>query len=530
MSSMKKSILISITVVCLLAGCISPENESKKLERMFTIGTTMPIKSINIFSDYYFGILRDLMMDRLVSIGEGGTIHPELAESWETKEDGKTWIFKLRGASFHDGKTLTAEDVAFTINYLREKVPEYRSHLALVEKAEAVDERTVKIVLSKPWSNFLWNLAVVNILPKHVWENVEKPLEFVDTKATIGNGPFVFESFDKSSGLLVFRANENYWKGKPKVDKIVFRIFTNDQAMLMALIKGEVDAIYFYARGIDPAMVSGLLGKENLSFIVVDNLGVDNALWFNCQRYPFDVKDFRIAISYALSYEEYAKYIAAGYAEVPNGGFVPKGWKFYKETRKLEKNLSVANEILEKLGFRDCNGDGWRDYPDCTAFEMKLAYRTDIVESSRLAEFIKRDLENVGLKVRLQPLDNPSFRQVLDRDKTHDLAISRTTMWGMGMWAGYATGYFDARNIGWANVADQRLLEIIDALLNETVEEKRRELIYKLQDIYAEELYAIPLYWGKIVQPYRSDKVSGLVYNPMMGIIGDETWFKISIK
>ncbi|MCS7121928.1 MAG: ABC transporter substrate-binding protein [Archaeoglobaceae archaeon] len=528
---MRKCLVISLVVILIfLSGCAADREVGKK-EKTIVIGTTMPIKAENIFADYYFGILRDLMMDRLVSIGEGGKIYPELAESWEVTESGKVWIFKLRkNATFHDGSKLTAEDVAFTINYLREKIPEYRAHLALVEKAEAVDERTVKITLSKPWSNFLWNLAVMNVLPKRVWEKVDKPLEFFDLNATLGNGPFIFEKFDKASGLLVFKANANYWKGKPNVDRLIFRVFGNDQAMLMALLKGEIDTIYFYARGIDPAIVPGLLGKENISFIIVENLGVDNALWFNCKRYPFNITEFRVAISYALSYEDYVKYISAGYAEVPNAGFVPKGWGFYKETKKLEKNLTKASSILDSLGFKDCDKDGWRDYPNCTALEIRLAYRTDIVESSRLAEFVKSDLEKVGLRIRLQPLDIASFRQVLDRDKTHEIVISRTTMWGMGMWAGYGTGYFDARNIGWAVVSDAEFFEVVDALLNETKEENRQKLVHKLQDLYAEKLYAIPLYWGKIVQPYRSDKVESLVYNPMMGIIGDETWFKVQVK
>lgn len=523
-----------VLFLTLLLGCVSERNEieSKEIkgERTLKIGTTMPIKSENIFSDYYFGILRDLMMDRLVSIGEGGEIHSELAESWQIFENGKIWIFKIRNVKFHNGKNLTAEDVAFTINYLREKVPEYRAHLALVKKAEAIDDRTLKIELSKPWANFLWNLAVVNVLPKEVWENVDKPLEFFAEETNIGSGPFIFKKFDKSSGILEFEANKNYWKGEPKLDKLIFRIFSNEQAMLMALLKGEIDTTYFYARGIDYATVSGLLGKENISFLIADNLGVDNALWFNCQRYPFNITDFRIAISYALSYEDYVKFISAGYAEVPNSGFVPKGWKFYKETKKLEKNLTKANAILDYLGFKDCNNDGWRDYPNCTALEIKIAYRTELAESARLAEFVKADIEKLGLKVRLQPLDNPSFRQVLDRDKNHELALSRTTMWGMGMWAGYGTGYFDSRNIGWAVVSDKKFFEIVDNLLNETKEEEKMKIVYKLQDLYAEELYAIPLYWGKIVQPYRSDKLEGLVYNPMMGIIGDESWFNIQLK
>jgi len=524
----KKLLIVLLAMATVLAMCVG-ESEKEKAEKTLILGTTMPIKTENTFADYYFGILRDLMMDRLVRIGEGGAIYPELAETWEMSEDGKVWIFKLRNATFHDGSKLTAEDVAFTINYLRDKIPEYRSHLYLVEKAEALDDRTVKITLSKPWTNFLWNLAVINILPKKVWEKVDKPLEYVSADSTLGSGPFIFKSFDKASGELVFEANENYWRGKPKVDKLVFKIFTNDQAMLMALLKGEIYATYFYARGLDPVMVPALLGKEGISFIIVENLGVDNALWFNCQKYPFNLTDFRRAISYALSYEDYVKYVAHGYADVPNAGFVPKSWKFYKETRKLEKNVTLANSILDSIGFKDCDGDGWRD-DKCKPFEVRLAYRTDIAESSRLAEFVKSDLEKIGLKVRLQPLDNAGFRQVLYREKSHEMVISRTTAWGMGMWAGYGSGYFDARNIGWAVVSDEEFVTTVDSLLNATSDPEKRELAEKLQDIYAENLYAVPLYWGKIVQPYRSDKVSGLVYDPINGIIGDETWLSVELK
>lgn len=526
-----KNLLILIAPIILtaiFAFCVE-KDEKGEVEKTLVIGTTMPIKTTNIFADYYFGVLRDLMMDRLVRIGEGGEIYPQLAESWEVSEEGRVWIFKLRNATFHDGSAVKAEDVAFTINYLREKVPEYRSHLYLVEKAEALDEKTVKITLSKAWANFLWNLAVINILPKKVWEKVDKPLEYSSGDSTLGNGPFIFKSFDKASGTLIFEANENYWRGKPKIDRLVFKLFSNDQAMLMALLRGEIHATYFYARGLDPALVSGLLGKEGISFIVVENLGVDNALWFNCQKYPFNLTEFRRAISYALSYEEYARYIASGYAEVPNAGFVPKSWKFYYETRKLEKNVTIANAILDRIGFKDCDGDGWRD-ENCKPFEIKLAYRTDIAESSRLAELVKSDLEKIGLKVRPLPLDSAGFRQVLDREKSHELVISRTTAWGMGMWAGYGSGYFDARNIGWAMVSDEEFVATVDEMLKATDEAEKERLAKRLQEIYAENLYAIPLYWGKIVQPYRSDKVSGLVYDPIMGIIGDETWFSVELK
>ncbi len=530
---MKKMLVVFLFVAFSVAGCIGIEKvqDGENVQKILKIGTTMPIKADNIFVDYYFGILESVFNDRLFTIDERGKIVPELVESWKVEEDGKVWILSIvKNATWHDGEKLTAEDVAFSINYLKAKVPGFKAHLALVDRAEPIDKYTVKIILEKPWASFLANLVVVRVIPKHVWEKVENPLEYYGEDRNVGSGPFIYKGFDKTAGIITFEANKNYRLGKPNVDKLIFKLYKNTEAELMALKRGDVYTTYFYARGLDPIYVPALLADQNVRFLVETNFGVDNALWFNNKLYPYSVKEFRIAISYALNYSEYSKTITAGYAETPKAGFVPPGWSYYKETRELVRDLAKAAEILDSIGFKDFDKDGWRDLPNGSAFTMKITLRSDLPESTRLAEMIKRDLEEVGIRVKLVPVDGMSFRKIAEQERSHEVVISRTTMWGMMMWAGYGSGYVDSRNIGWANVEDQELHRIVDEMLKTTDEARVKELAHKIQDLYAENLYVIPLYWGKIIQPYRADKIEGLVYNPMMGILNKKTWFSVKVK
>ncbi len=104
-------------------------------ETSLKIGTTMPIKTDNIFSDYYFSILAKGLTHRgLVTMDSSGNFIPDLAYKWETR-DGKTWTFYLvKNATWHDGKPVTSEDIKFTIEYLIEKIPIYKRHWSMIEK------------------------------------------------------------------------------------------------------------------------------------------------------------------------------------------------------------------------------------------------------------------------------------------------------------------------------------------------------------------------------------------------------------
>lgn len=498
--------------------------------RTLTIGTVNVVKTDNYVKDYYMGIFSAcFILDPLARVDSSGQIVPYLV-NWTT-EDSKVWNLTLVvNAKWHDGRPVTAEDVAFTIMYLKEKDPNYATHFQFVQSAIPLDDRTVKVTLSREWTSFPVGLAATRLMPKHVWSNVTDPASYTGSDRNIGCGPFVYGGFDAGSGTMIFIANKDYWRGRPNVDKVVLKIYTSTDAMLMALKKGDIATTFAYAKGIDPIYVPSLLEEKNITMMVLPNFGVDNSLWFNCMRYPYNLTEFRNAISYALEYGDYVNYIAAGYAKVPTKGWIPDCWSYYVPKPKLTKNESSATLILSSIGFVDRDGDGWRDYPNGTAFVMKILTRSDIAESLKLAELIKRDLEKIGIKTQIVPADVSTFQTITQNTKDFDSAISRTTFWGMIMYAGAGTLYFDNRNMGWANVNDPEYQAAVDEILKTANQTHVKELYAKLQDLYAEKMYAIPLYWGKIIQPYRSDLVDGLVYDTMYGVLGKDTWFSVTVK
>lgn len=508
----------------------TPTTGNTNVTKTLTIGTTNIVKIDNYVKDYYMGIFSAIfILDPLATVDSGGKVVPYLV-NWSTS-DSKVWELTLiRNATWHDGKPVTAEDVAFTIAYLKAKDPNYATHFQFVVSAEAIDNKTARVVLSKEWMSFTIGLAATRIMPKHIWENVNDPSTYAGNDKNIGSGPFKYGGFDSATGTMIFNANKEYWRGAPTVDKVVLRFYTSTDSMIMALKRGDIAATYAYASGVDPIYVPPLLGEKNISFMIEPNLGVDNSLWFNCMRYPYNISEFRHAVSYALDYNDYVSYIASGYGMVPTKGWIPDSWGYYVEKPQLSKNSTQAAKILDSLGFVDANSDGWRDYPNGTAFTMGILARSDIALSVRLASLVKRDLESIGIKAQIVPADVSTFQTITQRTKDYDSAISRTTFWGMIMYAGSGTLYFDSRNMGWANVGDPLYHAIVDEILRTANQTRTAELYCKLQDLYAENMYAVPLYWGKIIQPYRSDMLDGLKFNPMYGILGKDTWFSVTVK
>jgi len=501
-----------------------------KQKTVLKIGTTNVVKVDNIIKDYYFSIFAAVLThESLATIDERGNIVPHLV-SWYTN-DSRNWTLKLiANSTWHDGKPLTVEDIEFTIEYLKEKDPSYAVHFGFIESVDVIDSSTLLVRLNREWSMFPTVLLVPRLIPKHVWSKVDDPSTYSGPDRNIGSGPFIFESFDPASGKIRYIANKNYWKGSPSVDEVEITCFKTTDAMLMALKRGDIDITYAYAAGIDPMYVPALLKEKNISFIIMPNFGVDNSLWFNFQRYPYNITEFRIAISYALDYESYVNLITAGYGRVPTRGWIPDTWWYYSEKPKLARNISLATSILESIGFSDKDGDGWRDYPDGKPFKMGLLVRSDIPVNLRLAELVKRDLEDVKIRVEILPVDLSTFKTLVERTKDYDTLISRTTFWGMLTHAGAGTLYFDSRNMGWANVNDADYHKIVDEILRTHDQSQLKELYGKLQDLYAEKMYAIPLYWGEIIQPYRSDMIEGLIYDPMHGILNKKTLLSVKVK
>jgi len=433
------------------------------------------------------GYLRmSLLFDTLTWKDEEGVI-PWLADSWEVSPDGTRWRFTLHpDVRWHDGQPLTAEDVAFTFDYLKARASAFKWFAAVkgVSRAEAVDQRTVVLRLKEPMAGFLVDIAgSVPIIPKHIWKDVEDPAKFTGEEAVIGSGPFRLMEYDKAEGRYIYEANPGYFKGKPIVDRLVF-VKVKDEAM--ALKTGTVDAAFFWGKEIEA--VKALEAEPNLESIEGSSFWVLQMI-FNTGRSPLDQVEFRRAIAHAIDRSRIVEQVTHGGAVVANLGIISPGTDWYNPRLPIcGHDPSKAEEALDELGVKG----------------LSLTLLTT-GRFAREAELIKADLERVGLKVEVKSADWGTVDGLL-REGSFDLAIS-----GHGGIANPAI----LRSPTWPATVYKN--EEYDRLFEEqsrTMEERRWKLVWQLQEIIAEELPVLALYHPKVWCVYNPSKLDTWFYTP----------------
>lgn len=176
------------------------------------------------------------VVEPLVYFDENGEAEPAVAESWTINEDQTEYVFQIREATFSNGEPVTADDVVYSLNTMRESpIQTYSSALAAVESVEATGEREVTVKLSGPSQSFWRGMGGM--------PGLIQPESAADGIATnpIGTGPYVLDEY-VTDDRFVFSVNENYWGEKPSIEKVTVRIIPDGTAALNALAAGEVDS------------------------------------------------------------------------------------------------------------------------------------------------------------------------------------------------------------------------------------------------------------------------------------------------
>jgi len=432
-------------------------------------------------------------------------IIPALATAWEYDPETLTFTFQIRqGVKWHDGKPLDAADIAFTINYFLAHPYKFVS-LEAVTRAEALDARKVTIKLDKPYAAFISQVAgVLPIIPEHIWEKVDEPETYDDPKSFIGCGPFIFKNFDKAKGTYLYEAFRNYYLGKPKVDRLIY-LQADDP--LVALSNGSADLAM-----IKPEM-SDILSKKG--FVIMESAnGWNKKLMINHKKAPFDNKVFRQALAHAIDQRELIQKAHRGFATPASYGLLSIDHEFYNpDTPRYEPSATGCGKLLESLGYtKNSLGFYEKDGKELT-IEL-LASNISITgenKSDRDGEVIKQQLERAGIKVNLINQEQATADGRI-KNWDFDLAIS-----GHGGLLGDAiilsrmispkSESVNSARFG----SNEELLKLLKKQSTEMDEAKRKKLVYKIQEIYADELPAISLY-------YPSSRVA---YNPGKGI----KWF-----
>lgn len=379
---------------------------------------------------------------------------PGLCTRWEMSPDGKQWTFHLRrGVRWSDGEPFSADDVLFTYDLLRDPQVDTSLGAAFTEgkdaagnpiypKAEKLDDYTVQFNLHNPNVEFLDAMYNLWLVPKHKWENAWRQGKFnevmttgSDPKDVVSLGPYVIKEH-VSGQRVVLERNPYFWKvdekGQrlPYLDRIVFVIVPNFDAILAKFQAGEIDAMWRVRAG-DFQTVKKLEGPD----IVVHDTGVSCdqgliALNLNNTSNPrsgrpyvapwkqkiFRNQKFRQAISYAINREGLIDTIFFGRGVPLYSATAPCETQWYSDTAiKYPHDPEKARSLLDEIGLHDTNGDGVREDAEGHRVEIKVTAYSGNDQRLKIASFLGDNLKDVGISVVVDPVP---FTVLLERTET----------------------------------------------------------------------------------------------------------------
>ena len=218
--------------------------------------------------------------------------------------------------------------------------------------------------------------------------------------------------------------------------------------------------------------------------------------------------------------------MTAGYGKAVNSGLIPDKFEYYIETKPMEYDLDKAKTMLDRLGFKDIDGDGFRETPDGSKFNPELLVKSSNDESVRSSELIRNYLASAGIDLKIKLVDNPTYWDIVEEKREHEMMLCGLPFWSTQDWKGYYTSIMDARNYGWANINDPAFQSIADSIGMAKDDGKREELVGELQNCYSEELPVIPLYSMDFIQPYDK-KYEGYVTHPIWGVLSLGTFVEL---
>ena len=337
--------------------------------------------------------------EALLSRDSDNKVQPGLAKSWDISKDGKTYAFHLnQNMTFSNGDKLDADDVAWSINQLKEKQYYNANQVASLDKAEAVDANTVKLTLSTPDSNLLWYLTG---RPGLVFD---KNAKYNAKTEAVGSGPYTVESFDSAS-KMVLKANPKYWgtAHKPATQNVVIRFLTDDNAAVNALKSGDVDVL-------SPVNATLAKGLDKSKYQVSAASGSDKfVLAFNCTNPKLEDKRVRQAIRYAIDHKEIIA--SRGNVDQTLGGPIPSVDPGYEDLTGLYPyNPSKAKKLLGEAGYS-------ADKP------LKLTLTYANTYGPELGNQLKSQLAKVGINLNINYVEFSTWLQDVHANGDYELSL-----------------------------------------------------------------------------------------------------------
>lgn len=505
----------------------------------FTVGITTDVDSLNPFT----GIVAEsyemyqLMYPTLTtpSVDDFSAVG-DLAESWQESADQTTWTYKIRaGLTWSDGVPLTARDAAYSFNRIINgdyEQTNYGGYVANITKAEAPDDTTLVLTVKQP-TPLMLNLAVY-ILPEHIWSEIDSSEvkkyanEPEDGEPIVGAGPYVLVERQKGQ-FIRFQANPAYYKGKPAIDELVFRVYQNPDAVAQALRKGEID----FTNDLQSSVFDAIKDEPGITGVTAAYYGF-NEIGFNAGAALADGtpigdghpaltdKRVRQALNHAIDREALVRTVLAGKG-TPGSTVIPPLYAnlHLQPETLLDYDPERAGQLLDEAGY-PLGPDGKRLDKDGSDLTFRLLGRQESQQSQQTVQFVKGWYEDLGLTIDTRIVSEDTLIElngegrfdifewgwVVEPDPDYQLSTftcaQRSSEEAGVIYAGLSDSHF----------CNEQYDELYAQQAVETDVAARAEIVKQMQQIlYDEAPYAVTFYYD-LLQAYRSDRFHGFVAQP----------------
>ncbi len=420
--------ILSFIILALFVQRFSALTEYYVIEKpdfggIYTVGVVGTVNKINplFIQNDSERAASALIFSGLTRVENGNQVIPDVAKSWEVKDDGKTYLFKLKdNVRWHDGTKLTVEDIIYTVELLQN--PDTKTGLESVwkgVKADRVAENEVKFTLPASYPGFL-SVASQAILPKHLLGAIDpkniKIAEFNNNP--VGTGPYEFVRFDQlgSQQEVILRKNEHFAIAKPYLDQVKIVMYENETKAYQGLSRKQIDGVFTISAN-DFKNLAQISGS---SVVEKKLLPEYQMVYFNLKNTILSDKDLRLALTGAVDRQEIIDKVLLGNGEKQVGMLLPGQPGYNPKIKGTEYNPEASKAALDKLGWV-AGADGIRT-KEGKKLSLRLVY-SDMYEEREDAKLLKSELMKVGVSLQLEAVSEEKIGSNYIKPRNFDLLL-----------------------------------------------------------------------------------------------------------
>ncbi len=434
--------------------------------------------------------ITELIFNGLVGIDQKQEIVPELAKRWEISDNGRTYTFSLRkDVTWHprEGEKpvpFTADDVIFTYDIMMhpKTITSLKVRYEFIESATKVDDYTVRFTLKRPILNALARFSF-KIIPKHGPSNsnyLTRKDPFVHNP--IGTGPYMLKDITADREVILV-ANDNYFKGRPHIDKFIAKPFADQNIMTQALMFNAINMIVL----VNPRNIPEIQGDKR--FVLQPYNALSYSFFaYNMRSRLLADKRVRKAFTYAVNRQEMLNAFFNGQGTLVSGPFAPGSWAYNLDVQSVPYSTKKALNLLKEAGFvRGANGIMEKDGEKLSLI-LKVPIEKESEAVKRVVLAFRSYLKKIGVDIKVEFKEWLSWKEDVFLKHNFDIIFAS---WVFDDSADISS-LFHSSEIGpWKNNFGAYSNPNVDTLIVESKltldHEKRRTINRKLHAIIAEE-------------------------------------------